>query len=100
MSNKTESLVFGIDYDNTITRDRELFETIIKTFLDSNHKVLVVTGRNESEPIDTHFKNLVTDVVYCSNEFKSTVTKKLGYKVDIWLDDEPGHIEPQRKLYW
>lgn len=93
-------LTVGIDYDNTITSDRAAFTKIIEIFHSFGHKVIIVTGRKKDQPIDDIFKNLVHGVVYCSNEYKSVEASRAGFKIDIWIDDEPGHIEPQRKLKW
>lgn len=37
-------------------------------------------------------------VVYCHGTYKQTACERAGYKVDIWIDDVPGMIQPCKVL--
>jgi len=52
------ALTFGIDYDETITENFDLFGSIIKSIEDSGNQAVIVTGRSkigawETEVLDT-----------------------------------------------
>lgn len=86
----------GIDYDGTITADPVFWFGFITHAVKCGHGVVVVTGRKEDErpPVG----NL--PIVFCGDEYKRRAAERAGYEIDIWIDDEPGHIEPSRKLEW
>lgn len=87
-------LVIGIDYDGTITADPAFWFGFATLARKHGHQVVVVTGRIEPPPVGT------LPVVCCGNEYKRRAAERAGWAVDIWIDDEPGHIEPGRKLAW
>lgn len=79
----------AIDYDNTYTRCRVLFEKIILLFKDFGHNVFIVTCRHEGEPIDDC--NNITKI-YTSRIAKYDYCQNIGLKIDIWIDDNPQYI--------
>lgn len=85
----------GLDYDNTITRDFQLWEIFVDLCLNRGHEVIIVTGRAPDQPIS--FKTDLP-VVYAGNQWKSSAARSEGHLIDVWIDDEPGHIEPSKKL--
>ncbi|MBL4682537.1 MAG: hypothetical protein JKY88_17705 [Pseudomonadales bacterium] len=93
-------MLIAIDYDKTITADRLFWHEFLGMVRSRGHYAIVATGRKSTAPIDDGTKRLVMSVVYCGDRMKSWAVEQAGYNVDIWIDDEPGHIEPQRKLSW
>lgn len=91
-------MLIAIDYDKTYTADPAFFDDMVQIAKHHGHKFICATGR-KNKLADDERKPLM-EIVYCGDELKSVVAKKLGYKVDIWIDDEPGTIEPTRKLEW
>jgi len=89
-------MVIGIDYDGTITLAPDFWLEFINAAMNEGNKVIIVTGREASQPIKVHG----IPVVYAGDTFKREAAENEGYFVDVWIDDEPGHIEPCRKLEW
>ena len=89
-------MLIALDYDNTITKDRPFWLLFADTAACWKHELVVVTGRDVSQPVT--FLNV--PVVYAGNQLKRDAAEEAGYKVDIWIDDEPGTIERCRKLEW
>lgn len=46
-------------------------------------------------PEDISLEDVEEETNYCPD---CIAAERTGYYVDIWIDDEPGHIEPPRKL--
>lgn len=92
-------MIIAVDYDNTYTADREIFEILIKLFLERGHTVVCVTGRGkfESQPVLDSIGKLVP-CVFAGGEWKKIAAEKAGYKVDVWIDDDPSYIMRQYLL--
>jgi len=89
-------MLIAIDYDATYTADPDFFDEVIKIGLSHGHSFVCATGR-KSVPVG---RKPSIPFILCDDEFKFVVAKREGYKIDVWIDDEPGHIEPARKLSW
>jgi hypothetical protein len=90
-------LTIAIDWDHTITAAPGLFKDFIDLAKAQGHTVIVITGRQSSDSVVPPWP---IEIVYAGSEWKKTAAKNAGYIVDIWIDDQPGHIEPCRKLQW
>lgn len=90
-------MIIAIDWDHTITNDPELFKAFIQLAIHRGHEPIIVTGRKASQPIESP---LAIPVIYADDEWKRVAALKAGYKVDVWIDDSPGLIEPAKKLSW
>jgi len=89
-------MIFSLDYDNTITLAPKLWECFIIAAQSIGHTCIITTGRHASDPI----KFFGLPVVYAGDSLKRHAAERAGYDVDVWIDDEPGTIEPCRKLKW
>jgi hypothetical protein len=100
------ALTFGIDYDETITENFDLFGSIIKSIEDSGNQAVIVTGRSkigawETEVLDTvdylinkfNIKNI--PVVFSGSQWKKEAAKEAGYTINIWIDNSPEYIGKQ-----
>lgn len=90
-------LTISIDLDKTWTADPTVFALIAYTFKARGHTVIICTRRTEL----SHENRIALQIP----EFVIIFFANLGFKrdavpfpVDIWIDDEPGTIEPQRLL--
>lgn len=93
----SKSLLIAIDYDHTYSADSKFWKIVIGLGRNYGHEFVMVTGR---EPEDKITITCNIPIVYAGDELKRKAAKKAGYDVDIWIDDEPGTIEPCRKLLW
>ena len=91
-------MLIAIDWDHTITADPDLWRNFIDHASAKGHQVIIVTGRQKTDPIVTRWP---IEVIYAGNEWKKDAVANAGYPiVDIWIDDNPGTIEPGKKLVW
>ena len=84
--------LFGIDYDATYSDDPELFDEFIRLAKSRGHHVVIVTYRDELQPIDIEG----IEVFYTSGKHKAPYMRSIGYEPDIWIDDYPELIGDTR----
>jgi hypothetical protein len=86
----------AIDYDDTYTLDPEGWELFISLMQSRGHEVVCITKRYRSllqEVIDT-----VSVPVVGASRSKLEAARMSGHKIDVWIDDKPQTIIPQRKI--
>ena len=82
----------GIDYDDTISLNIDMWKSIIKIFNSFNFNVYVVTYRDSSQFEDIYRFSFVKDYIYTSGKGKKQYCKDMGVEIDIWIDDCPESI--------
>lgn len=88
-------MVIAIDFDDTLTKDSELWREFIRICRIGHHKIICVTCRRNTagnqDVIERWMKSQDCNIpVYFSNlNSKLELMNKLGIKVDIWIDDDP-----------
>ena len=90
-------LTISIDLDKTWTADPTVFALIAYSLKSRGHTVIICTRRTElshEERINHQIPEFVT-LFFANFGFKRDA---VPFPVDIWIDDEPGTIEPQRLL--
>lgn len=92
----------AIDFDGTITADVKLFNIIIDVIKQAGHKVYIVTGRSFSDDCLKEIERTLyysVPIIFCTPyTLKRDMMLSLGIKIDIWVDNEPGTIEPCKIL--
>jgi len=91
-------MIIAIDIDGTVTLSPFLFYEIAEKLSQHGHCVFYITG--SPQPLQKlHRLKIDPKKVFVCNqgEFKETCAARHGIKVDIWIDNEPGTIQPQRK---
>ena len=83
---KTRTTTFGIDLDDTITLEPELFKELIDVMKKNGCSVYIVTARQPEDHCDIsrEFEPLVDGVIFCGTTAKADVAE-----IDIWIDDFP-----------
>lgn len=81
-------MLIALDYDNTYTKDRILWEIFIEAAFKQNHNVICFTMRYPHEPIS----DMGILVLYTSRKAKKKWADENGYAVDIWIDDKPAWL--------
>ena len=84
----------GIDYDETYTLDKRLWDKIINLFLDSGHKVYCVTKRYKHLADDIR-SDMKIPIIYATKSKMEAVAFK-NISIDVWIDDKPQSIYPYR----
>lgn len=102
-------MTIAIDFDNTWTADCVLFRLFhVMTQAERSstpvHTVIIATSRHpDNSPITEEERERyclphTISIVYCHGTYKQTACERAGYKVDIWIDDTPGMIQPCKVL--
>jgi hypothetical protein len=95
-TNSTDSMIFGIDFDGTFSADPALFHSFLDLLTATGHSAVIVTGRSKptgTKGIGEFVVEVVTKgripIVYAGMSSKRKMAEEAGYKVDIWIDDNP-----------
>ncbi len=95
--------VIAVDYDDTITVDKEMWIEIISIMKKRNFTVVVVTFRiHENDPylgllkVDNSDMNWlyphVDQIIFTGGNKKKKFCEDIGIKPIIWIDDKPEWI--------
>lgn len=82
----------ALDFDNTITADPELWFEFVKAAQLRGHDVRIVTfrhGGGNNMDIALFNAGLNLPVIFTSGSPKWDFCHNLGFKPDIWIDDNP-----------
>ena len=94
-------MIFGIDYDNTFTRDPELWHEFVLLARSRGHECVVVTGRSDEGQFGAEVRKSVGNlmqIVFAGFEWKREAALKRGWKVDVWIDDAPEYVAKQMPI--
>ena len=84
----------AIDYDDTYTLDKKLWNKIIYMFVDAGHNVFCVTKRYK-ELADDIRADMGVPIIYATKS-KLEAVANLNLKIDVWIDDKPQSIIPYK----
>ena len=88
-------MIIAIDFDDTLTADAQLWLKFIETAKELGHRCICITARRQTEDnietIDEWMQSHGIDipVYYSGLASKVEHAKRIGLKVDIWIDDSP-----------
>lgn len=90
-------MIIALDYDQTYTRDPDLWNKFIELAKLAGHKIICITMRFPHEKIEcgwTDYNNDETGVkvYYTNRKAKLIWAKANNVRVDIWIDDKPGWL--------
>lgn len=87
---------FGLDYDETYTEDKILWDTFIINAIYRGHEVYLVTYRDKVldwTPDMDYLKTLGVEIICTGGVAKEWFCLHFGPgKIDIWIDDKPKRI--------
>lgn len=81
----------GLDWDNTFTKDYDLWQEFVIRASDRGHKVYITTSRSPDLELEAN-PTEIERIIFCSFRAKKIVTEEQGIKIDIWIDDDPEYI--------
>ena len=89
----------AIDYDDTWTKDPKAWNQVAWTLRTFSHTCYLVTRRNGWSD-DMERGNLPSWMpqIYTSGEPKDAYCKKIGIRIDVWIDDMPECIRETKIL--
>jgi hypothetical protein len=92
----------GLDFDDTVSLDPELFGALIELFKARGHEVIIVTIRQGNNALNSDVLDFAkehdVDVIFTEGKQKAPFCNKLGKHVDVWMDDYPAAIPSVNKL--
>jgi hypothetical protein len=95
----------SIDFDDTYTRDFELWDLFVEAAQARGHTVYCVTARgrrgiDETEVLDTIGRLIGPDrCIFSDGKPKQNFCWSQGILIDVWCDDMPEAIIKGRKLF-
>lgn len=87
-------MIIALDYDDTYTRDPELWDKFILDATNCGHTVFCVTMRyyEEGRDVIIALSDKVEDIFFTGRKAKQKFMFDLGYNVQVWIDDNPGFV--------
>lgn len=93
----TMNKTIAIDFDHTWTADPSLWNLFHKFATERGHRIIMVTARQFGTISEAEAKRnslpKAMPIIYTGGKLKEEHAMRLGYKVDIWIDDMPGMIQ-------
>ena len=89
----------ALDFDDTYTRDPQLWDHFIAQAKDRQHDIRIVTFRKRSmtDPA-LDWLSQILPVIFTEYQQKRAFTNRIGWNVDVWIDDSPEFIISQISL--
>lgn len=86
----------SMDFDDTYTRDPEMWNTVIAQMQLAGHKVYCVTARQPSDSLEV-YSTLgrmvgVDNCYFTSMQSKKNYMFSKGIYINVWIDDNPDAI--------
>lgn len=91
-------MLIALDYDRTFTADPAFWRDVVALGERHGHSFVCVTGRRH--PPEAPEPRIPMPVICAGPELKRNAAARAGHAVDVWIDDMPGTIEPQRIVEW
>ena len=82
-----KKLTFGLDFDDTITKNEKMFISIINAITKNGGEVYIVTARQKNgwcEDLRRFSEQMELTVIFTGTKAKRDVAD-----IDIWIDDFP-----------
>lgn len=88
-------MLIALDYDNTYSTDPTNWKAFVKQMQQYGYTFICATSR----PKTAENKRILgcsigefMPIIFCNHEPKKRICDRLGYPVDIWIDDRPQTI--------
>lgn len=96
----------GLDFDDTVTADPELFELFVVNARLRGHDIRIVTCRGEDYGLDevyefaSRFQPELPVIFTSGYEKHDYCVKYHEFHVDVWVDDNPHWVGTRDKDGW
>lgn len=84
----------AIDYDLTYTVDPGFWDAVVKLGRKRGHEFVCITARSEPPSVDRGEIVPKLPIVLSPRGYKQDAAKAAGHRIDVWIDDTPGLIQP------
>ena len=91
-------MIFGIDFHGTMSRDPQAFRMLANMLQSRGHTCVLVTGIEDGDEYAAEVRREVGDlmpIVFAAGAWKRQAAERAGYKVDVWIDDNPEYVAEQ-----
>lgn len=88
----------AFDIDGTWTLDPKTFIRVARLFVQAGWRVIFVTGADQPKEKLHGLGIYPYEVITVIGKYKRKGVESAGHRVDVWVDDMPGFIEPSRIL--
>lgn len=87
-------MVFAIDFDGTFAAAPDLFRAFALAARAAGHRCVLVTQRTVEHraAVDAVVGDALP-IVFAGGQTKRMAAKRHGWKVDVWIDDDPESID-------
>ena len=95
----------SIDFDDTYTRDPEMWDLFIELAKHRGHTVYCITARepnkiNKEEVYNTIGKRIGEDnCLFTDMMAKAKFAANQGVHIDVWIDDLPSNVDNSKRLF-
>lgn len=90
-------MTIALDFDGTFDRDPKFWRLFVDTSRHFGHEVLIVSCRQDEGENRTAMMEMTQLPLWrhklTSGEAKRHYMERTGWKIDVWIDDEPKNIE-------
>lgn len=90
-------MTIALDFDGTFTADPEFWMDFIRLTERRGHEVLIVSCRADDDENRETIRNETGlqpwRIKLTSGSAKRYWMERTGWKIDVWIDDEPKNIE-------
>lgn len=94
-------MLFGLDFDNTISSAPDLFRGFIDLCEKYGHSCVIITMREDNPENKEKILNTINRdirIIFCNHTFKRKVAVHQGVHIDVWVDDLPSGVDDQRSM--
>lgn len=87
-------MVISLDYDDTYTRDPQMWNDLIGIMQRAGHTVYCVTMRAPAEgrAVKESLESRVDGIFFTARQAKRDFMNTRGIQIDVWVDDNPAFI--------
>jgi hypothetical protein len=88
-------MLIALDYDGTYTADPGRWKEVIHLMRNAGHDFVCVTSRAgtpENKQLLGNSIGKLMPIIFCNHQPKQKKCLSLGYKIDVWIDDQPQTI--------
>jgi len=83
-------MLIAIDFDDTYTKDPELWNNFISNAKNRNHEVICVTMRYPEEGKEvSRTIGMRCKVIFTERQAKKKFLQTMNIRPDVWIDDNP-----------
>jgi hypothetical protein len=95
------SKIVALDYDNTVTSNLPLMNSMVSLLKSEGYEVIIVTRRNlegDNRDLEEFAEKHGLNCIFSEGLQKKQVCEGLGVFPSIWVDDYPGGIPNHTEL--